>query len=327
MISAYSQLLYDGRLAGKLLISRERHTKSMSRKATLGLAAFAALGCGAAAFYWLHARGQQPPPEVVSAEPPGYREAPPEEKSVNAATVKSPASGVPADTKKALPPVDAGLLLRSGEVLEYSANVSKLNNVATLKLQVAGRGNFLGKSTWHLKAFAHTENPLRMVFELDDQFDSYSDAGTLSSLQYEMHLSERGQKVESVQRMTTTGKEPASPDATETRVLPGTRDPLGMMQYLRNVDWTRTPEVRCPVYDGHKLYDLRAKLAPGSEAVTVPAGDYTTSKIAIRIFEDGVEKKDASFTLYLANNTARTPVLLEAVMPFATARVELLNSK
>jgi hypothetical protein len=140
-------------------------------------------------------------------------------------------------------------------------------------------------------------------------------------------LSERGQKVESVQRMSATGKEPASPEATETRVLPGTRDPLGMMQYLRNVDWTKTSEVRSPVYDGHKLYDLRARLLPGSEAVTVPAGDYTASKIAIRIFEDGVEKKDASFTLYLANNTARTPVLLEAVMPFATARVELLSSK
>jgi len=299
----------------------------MSRKTTVGLAAFAALGCGAAAFYWLHARGQQPPPEVVSAEPPGFRETPSAAKPVSAPPVKSAAPATSADSKKVLPAVDTGLPLRAGEVLEYSANVSKLNNVATLKLQVAGRGNFLGKSTWHLKAFAHTENPLRMVFELDDQFDSYSDAGTLASLQYEMHLSERGQKVESVQRMTATGKEPASPEATETRVVPGTRDPLGMMQYLRNVDWAKTPEVHSPVYDGHKLYDLRAKLVPGSEPVEVPAGKYTASKVAIRIFEDGVEKKDASFTLYLANNAARTPVLLEAVMPFATARVELQAAK
>ena len=57
-----------------------------------------------------------------------------------------------------------------------------------------------------------------MVYELDDQFDSYSDAATLASMQYEMHLSERGQKVESVQRMTATGKEPAAPGAAQTRV-------------------------------------------------------------------------------------------------------------
>ena len=234
---------------------------------------------------------------------------------------------MPTELKKAIPPVDTGLPLRAGEVLEYTANVSKLSNVAILRLQVAGRGNFLGKSTWHLQAYAHTQNPFRMVFELDDQFDSYSDAGTLASLQYEMHLSERGQKVESIQRMTATGMEPAAADATQARVLPGTRDPLGMMQYLRSVDWTKTPEVRSPVYDGHKLYDLRAKLAAAAEKVNVPAGDYTASKVGIRVFDDGVEMKDASFTLYVANNAARTPVLLEAVMPFATARVELQKAK
>jgi hypothetical protein len=305
-------------------VSRERHTKSMSRRITIGIAALAALGCAVGAFYWLHARGAQPVPEVAVPEPPGFREAPPAEKSPSAA-VAVPASI--ADPKKAPAPADGGLPLRAGEVLEYTANVANLSNVANLRLQVASRGNFAGRIAWHLQAFAHTENPLRMVFELDDQFDSYSDAATMASLQYEMHLSERGQKVESVQRMTTTGKEPAPPDATATQVVPGTRDPLGMMQYLRNVDWTKTPEVRGPVYDGHKLYDARAKLTGTSAEVAVPAGNFKASKIAIRVFENGVEMKDASFTLYLANNAARTPVLLEAILPFATARVELSKVK
>lgn len=290
------------------------------------IASIAALGCAAAAFYWLHARGNQPAPEVASPEPPGFHEAAPAEKHANAAIATSPVPP-PADSKKTTSPADAGLPLKAGEVLEYTANVAKLNNVANLKLQVAGRGNFLGKSAWHLQANVHTENPLRMVFELDDQFDSYSDAGTLASIQYEMRLSERGQKVESLQRMTTTGKEPAPPDATAARVLPGTRDPLGMMQYLRNVDWTKMPEVRSPVYDGHKLYDVRAKLAGTSASVTVPAGNYTASKVDIRVFDNGAEMKDANFTLYLSNTAARTPVLLEATLPFATARVELVKAK
>jgi hypothetical protein len=296
----------------------------MSLRTTVGIAALAALGSAAGALYWLHARGEQHVPEVVSPEPPGFRDAPRSEKAASMAAAKS---HLPSVSKKVATPVDTTLPLRTGEVLEYTANVSQLENVASLRLQVAGLGTFLGKSTWHLQAFAHTQNALRMVFELDDQFDSYSDAATLASLQYEMHLNERGQKVESVQRMTATGKEPASREAVQARVLPGTRDPLGMMQYLRNVDWTKTPEVRCPVYDGHKLYDVRAKLGAASEKVTVPAGNYTASKIALRVFEAGVEMKDASFTLYVANNSARTPVLLEAVMPFATARVELLKSK
>ena len=297
----------------------------MSLRTIVGIATLTVLGCVAGMFYWLHARGKQHvPEEVVSPEPAGFHDAPTPAKAPSAAPAKS---HLPAVSKKAVTPVDTALPLRSGEVLEYTANVSQLENVASLRLQVAGRGTFLGKSVWHLQAFAHTQSPLRMVFELDDQFDSYSDAATLASLQYEMRLNERGQKVESLQRMTATGKEPASPDAAQARVLPGTRDPLGFMQYLRNFDWAKTPEVRCPVYDGHKLYDVRAKLRAASEKVNVPAGDYLASKIGIRVFDNGVETKDASFTLYLANNAVHTPVLLEAVMPFATARVELLKSK
>lgn len=299
----------------------------MSLKTTLGIIALALVCFAAGAFYYLRARGEQPVPEVASPEPPGFHEASPPEKPAKTPTVRSDPTTSPLESKKPAIPVDTGLLLRAGEVLEYTANVSKLDNVATLRLQIVGRGNFLGKYTWHLQASAHTLNPLRMVFELDDQFDSYSDASTLTSLQYEMHLSERGQKVDSVQRMTATGGEPAPEDATLARVLPGTRDPLGLMQYLRNVDWTKSPEVRCPVYDGHKLYDVRARRVPGSTAVSVPAGKYTASKIIIRVFENGTEMKDASFSLYLANDAAATPVLLEAVMPFATARVELQKAK
>jgi len=108
----------------------------------------------------LHARGEPRAPEAVSAEPPGFREATSTEKSANAAAVKSTS---PADSKKAASPVDAGLPLKAGEVLEYTANISKLNGVATLKLQVPG-GAIFWERALALQAFAHTLNPLRMVF-------------------------------------------------------------------------------------------------------------------------------------------------------------------
>ena len=296
----------------------------MGRKITILTCALVALGLAAGAFLWMRARGVQPPrPDAASPEPPEFHEA-----SVVANPEPAPRSGktpTAAKSKKAAPPAAAELALKPGEVLNFTANVSKLENVATLSLKVAGKGNFLGKNVWHLQATAHTLKPLRIVFELDDQFDSYSDAGTLASLQYEMRLNERGQKVDSIQRMTATAREPASPEATEARVVPGTRDPLGFMEFLRTTDWTSTRQVSSPVYDGHKLYQVRAKLASAAAAVGVPAGDFRASKIEIHVFENGVESKDAAFTLYLANDTERTPVLLEAIMPIATARVELVK--
>lgn len=218
--------------------------------------------------------------------------------------------------------------LRAGETLEYAANISKLNStVANLKLVVGEQRALAGKPAWHLQAFVHTENPYRMVFELDDQFDSYSEPGLLTSLQYEMHLNERGQKVDSVQRLLPSNKEAAPAGASAARVLPGTRDPLGMLHYLRNVDWDKTAEVRSPVYDGRKLYDVRARKQSRSVTVTVPAGKYNASKIEIHVLENGAEMKDAHFLLYLANDSGRTPVLVEAVLPIATAQVELTKVK
>jgi hypothetical protein len=281
------------------------------------------------AYYWIQERASPPPtlasaPEVrPPAEPPKSRAPGPEPDSV--APPLAAEMAVP--KKAAAPEPPPGLPLRTGEILDYTADVAKVSNVATLRLQVAERRNFAGKNAWHLLAFAHTQSPLRMVFELDDQFDSYSDAGTLASLQYEMHLSERGQKVDSIQRMSTTGREPASENASQTRVLPGTRDPLGMMQYLRHLDWSKTREVRGPVYDGHKLYDMRASLAGAAQSVTVPAGTYAADKVEIRVFDNGAEMKDAHFFVYFARDQGRTPVLLEAEMPFATARVALKSSQ
>jgi hypothetical protein len=286
------------------------------------MAMLALFVCAAGVYFWYRWNADSERPAHASGLLSASRSSvSPEPSSPRSAATHPGAVPSPIDPKKA--PESP---IHAGEVLEFSANVSKLNNVANLRLQVNEQRNFLGKNAWHLQAFAHTENPLRMVFSLDDQFDSYSDAASMTSLQYEMHLNERGQRVDSVQRMSASGRDVAPDNVTEARVLVGTRDPLGMMQYLREVDWAKTREVRSPVYDGHKLYEVHARLESVSEDVSVPAGHFRASKIAIQVFDNGVEMKDAQFALYLANNASHTPVLIEAVIPVATARVELVKA-
>ena len=256
------------------------------------------------------------PPLPVSELDASPAPGPPKRKRATKA-VEAEAAGSPAKQ----PPVP----FRPGESLEYTAHVSKLTDVASIRLAVAQRQNFFGRPVWHLQAFAHTQNALRMVFALDDQFDSYSDVTNFTSFQYELHLNERGEKVDRVLRMTSK-KEPAPADATAARVLPGTRDPLGMIEYLRTIDWKKTPEVSSPVFDGQKLYDVRARLLDSSVSISVPGGVFTASRIEVHVFQNGAELKDTQFALSLANAPARTPVLLEAEIPFATVRVELLKA-
>jgi hypothetical protein len=293
----------------------------MSRRVVVVLAIFLAVICGGAAFVWLHAGGQSKTTVNFTPEPPLAANP-----TVPTATPQPtvPTSPMAEKQPTAAGAAPAGFAPPIGEALEFSANVAKVNNVATLKLSVNGRKEIAGKDAWHLQATAHTQNPLRLMFELDDQFDSYSAPGDFVSVQYEMRLSERGTKMNSIQRMTATGREPAPEDATQARVLPGTRDPLGMMQYLRSVDWAKTPEVKGPVYDGRKLYEVKAQKI-GSAEVQVPAGHFSTNTVEVKVFDNGAEMKDAHFKLYLAKDAARTPVLLEATLPFAEARVQLMK--
>ncbi|HYL11152.1 MAG TPA: DUF3108 domain-containing protein [Candidatus Acidoferrales bacterium] len=241
----------------------------------------------------------------------------------NASQRKSRAKNKPSPVST---PVAAPVSFRSGEKLDYAVHFSKLSNVATIQLSVAERRDFFGKAAWHLQGAAHTVKPLRIVFVLDDQFDSYSDAATLACFQYEMHLNERGQQEDGVFRLTSEG-DPAPPNATAVRVLAGTRDPLGFVEYLRTLDWGQTKEVRGPVYDGRNLYEARAHLASDSTAVSVPAGSYTASRIEVRVFQNDVEMKDVHFWVSLAHDAARTPVLLEAELPIGSARVELTHAE
>jgi hypothetical protein len=212
-----------------------------------------------------------------------------------------------------------------GETLHYQVLWSEFSvHAATLDFSVAEEGNFFGHLAWHFRATAHTINTMRLAYTLDDQFDSYTDAAQLNCMQYEMYLNEQGKSEKSILR-TSTQAEPATPNATLVRVLPGTRDPVGLLYALRAADWQHNAEFRAPAFDGHRIYDIRADVDNPSGQVTVPAGQFAATRIAIHVSVRGIELPDTRFWLWLAHDAAHTPVLIEAEVPFGTARVELLQ--
>ena len=211
---------------------------------------------------------------------------------------------------------------RAGEILNYRVAWAIFPNAAALQMDVVERRNLLGWQTWHFRASAHSQSPARALFEVDDQFDSYTDTSTLESHQYELYLNEMGSRQNEVLHLVPVGQ---SSRGTVAPVLvqPGTRDPLGAFYALRAVDWQRTPEFRVPVYDGSDLYEVRARQVAASEAVAVDAGNFQATKISLRLFEHGKEVPHTSFLVWFANNPARTPVLVLAEMPVGNVRVEL----
>jgi hypothetical protein len=223
-------------------------------------------------------------------------------------------------------PAVAAVPFRAGETLQYRVLFSKYAvNAAKIEISAVEQRSFFGHIAWHFRASAHTMDTTRMLFAIDDQFDSYTSAANLFSLQYEMYLHEQGKEQTSLYRMTTNS-DPAPEDVTALRVVPGTRDAIGFLYALRAADWTRSPELKAPVFDGRRLYDAVARMDTPQGGVTVPAGTFPASRIAIRLFDHGKELTDTRLWVWLAKDAARTPALVEADIPFGTARIELTGS-
>lgn len=230
------------------------------------------------------------------------------------------------DSQASAAPAEAKAQFRVGEKLDYRVGWQNFLTAATAQIRVEARRPFYGRTAWHFQATARTVEPVRYLYTLDDQFDSYTDATSLASLQYETYLREMGSREDTRIRMSTDG-DAESVDGPSVRVPPGTRDPLGAFFSLRAVDWERTTEAKMPVYDGKKLYELRARKAGVGESINVPAGDFAATRIEMRVFERNRELTGTSFRLWLAQNEARTPVLVEAELPIGTFRVELMRTQ
>jgi hypothetical protein len=218
---------------------------------------------------------------------------------------------------------EAAVPFHLGESLNYRVAWATFATAASLQVTVPERRELYGASTWHFRAALHTQSPVRSLFTIDDQFDSYTDAFAFDTRRYETYQSELGRKEDHVLNFMSAGRK-ASGQGPDVMVLPGTRDPVGAFYALRNIDWQQTPEFRVPLYDGHDIYQLTAHLDAKSELVTVAAGNFKASRIGVKLSQYNKQVADITFDVWLANDAARTPIQLQAKLPFGSVRAELL---
>jgi hypothetical protein len=217
------------------------------------------------------------------------------------------------------------MAFRAGETLNYRVAWAAFSSAASVQLTVPERRDLFGSKTWHFRAAAHTLSPVRMLFAIDDQFDSYSDEATLASRRYETHLNEMGRQQDQVLHFVSPGQTSRAP-GPHVEVLAGTRDPLGALYALRGVDWQRTPEFRAPVYDGRDIFEMSAKRESPSETLAIAGAPISASRVSVRVFQHGRELSAIRFSVWLANDAARTPVVIQAQLPFGNLRAELTSA-
>ena len=209
-----------------------------------------------------------------------------------------------------------------GESLHYKLGWGAIQNAADVRVEFVERRDLNGVATAHFRGSLHSVPPLRTLFPVDDVFDSYSDARTMDSRQYEFHLDELGEKETRVRRLATAATM-RSVAAPRVIVPPGTRDPLGVLYELRTMDWSMRREYRAPMYDGNDVFEVRVHLEVAEETVAVDAGNFSAEKVEAILYQHGVEVPKTVLKMWFAKDARRTPVLLEAEMPYGRVRAEL----
>jgi len=234
------------------------------------------------------------------------------------------------DKKKKKPAVPAApqpapVPFHYGETLDYRVAWATFSTAATIRIATIEQRDLYGWSSWHFRAVANTVKPVRTLFAIDDEFDSYTDAANFSGHQYEMYLDELGRKETNLMEFTPQGSVPRG-NVASVIVPPDTRDPIGLLYSLRAADWDHARELRAEVFDGRNLYEVHATRESAEESVTVAAGKYSTSRIAIQVFAHGKEVAGTQFQVWLAHDAAHTPVSMRAEIPFGTFHVELTSA-
>src|SRR5579862_5294065 len=97
---------------------------------------------------------------------------------------------------------------KAGENLSYSGEWLKMSGAITANLTVKEQRAFYGHPAWHLQAHMQTNNPLKIILPIDDQFDSYDSEGKFLGLQFEMYLHESGKSETRLLRLSS-GPDPA----------------------------------------------------------------------------------------------------------------------
>jgi len=209
-----------------------------------------------------------------------------------------------------------------GEQLEYRLSWATFLTAGTVRLSVVERRTLYGWDAWHFRATGSSESPLRTLFTIDDEFDSYTDAATFVSHQFESYLDELGRKEKNIMELTPQGTVPRGTVASVI-VPPATRDPLDFIESVRAFDWERYPELRVPVFDGKNLYDIHAARDAADEKITVPALTCNATRIGIHVFAAGKELDHTKILIWLQRDGARMPVAIQADLPLGTFRMEL----
>ncbi len=209
-----------------------------------------------------------------------------------------------------------------GEKLTYSANVNFLH-VGTATMQVVGIDTIRGRPAYHV---SFNVRGRMLFFVVDDHYDSWFDARTMSSLRYIQSIHEGNyRKKRHFEFFPDRGVLIDSTDTEEHNEQPSVSDPLDEASF--------TYFVRTLNLEVGRSYEFNRYFRPDAnpvkidvlrrEPIEVDAGTFEATVIRPTIKTTGLFSQGGHAEIWLADDSTHVVLKMTSGLPFGTLILEL----
>jgi hypothetical protein len=229
--------------------------------------------------------------------------------ATTAATVVAPT------TKRAKVPFGAG------ERMEYDVKFGALR-VGSAHMEVVALDNLRGRAAWHTAFWVQGGN---FLYRVNDVYESWMDAETLSSLRFVQQLEEGGKETERRYEIypdraifVQTSKKPAQEEKSVTEPL----DDGSFLYFLRTLPLTVGQTYSFDRYFRPDRNPVRITVVR-RERITVPAGTFNAIVLQPTIKTKGIFSENGHAEIWLSDDDRRIMLQLKSKLSFGSLNLYL----
>jgi hypothetical protein len=208
-----------------------------------------------------------------------------------------------------------------GERMEYDVKFGAIR-VGNAHMEVVGLDNLRGRAAWHTAFWVNGGN---FLYRVNDVYESWMDAETLSSLRFVQQLEEGGKQTERRFEIypersvfIQTSKKPAKEEASVSNPL----DDGSFLYFLRTI-----PLVVGQTYDFNRYFrpdrnPVRIRVLR-KERINVPAGSFNAIVVQPVIKTKGIFSENGHAEVWLSDDDRHIMLQLKSKLSFGSLNLYL----
>lgn len=212
-----------------------------------------------------------------------------------------------------------------GDSLKFKAKILGVITAGEATIKNEGIQLFQEKLVYHLAAEGKSAGWFSPFFKAEARCDSYTDKKKLHTLQFKIHTVLSDHPTED--KIISYDQDNLIMDAGEERrqILPNTHDPLSLMFYLQNQEFSPAKEYDLNINTNQKNYQFKATVIE-KKTYSVDDEDIGVWIVKAEVKRRGKSKRNkSSVTMWLLDNESKTPILFKVMTPIGPIVIRLVE--